>query len=88
MPYEPQMLPRIAEIIARHTACDDMAEACKFALEHVFNPPKGWYPESVFPDKPGDVEQQIEDGRDPGAAYVSRAREMLQAALRKAGVSE
>lgn len=62
----------------------ELLAACRFALEHVFDPPKGWYPADVFPDKDGTVEQQIERGRDAGPAYVSRAREMLRAAIAKA----
>ena len=59
----------------------DIAAALRFALKHVFDAPRGWYPASVFPDEPGTVEEQIAAGRDSGSAFAARAREMLRAAL-------
>ena len=58
-----------------------LAEVLRFALENVFDEPNGWYPADIFPDKPGTVDEQIEAGRDEGAARAARSRALIRAAI-------
>lgn len=72
------MTERVAELDAENAR---LREAIEFTLDRIFDGENGWYPESVFPDDPRTIEEQIDAGRDYGPACASKAREMMRAAL-------